>query len=140
MKEKIFEEIPFTVTNFLQCSTTINHRMECFNVTGEPDDDDPLNINIPKLEGMRIAEGFGISSDQFLSPLKVKKVNIGLPQNPKFANIGDYWDEYIVGKIIDLLHEFQDPFPTRFSEMKGIVGDLGKMKIPLRPDAKPIKQ
>ena len=45
-----------------------------------------------------------------------------------------------MGKIIDLLHEFQDLFPTIFFEMKGIVGDLGEMKIPLRPDAKPVKQ
>ena len=43
-------------------------------------------------------------------------------------------------EIIDLLHEFMDLFPTKFSEMKGIVGDLGEMKIPLRPNANPIKQ
>ena len=41
---------------------------------------------------------------------------------------------------MDLLHEFQDLFPTNFSEMKGIVGDLGEMKIALKLDAKPIKQ
>ena len=45
-----------------------------------------------------------------------------------------------MGKIIDLLHEIQDMFPTKFSEIKGIVGNLGKMKIPLRPDVKPVKQ
>ena len=45
-----------------------------------------------------------------------------------------------MGKIIDLLHEFQDLFPTKFSEMKEIVGDLSEIKIPLRPDAKPVKQ
>ena len=39
-------------------------------------------------------------------------------------------------KIIDLLHEYHDLFPTSFSEMKGIVGDLGDMKSPVRPDAK----
>ena len=43
-------------------------------------------------------------------------------------------------KITDLLHEYQDLFPSNFSEMKGIVGNLGEMKIPLRPDAKPSKQ
>ena len=43
-------------------------------------------------------------------------------------------------KIIDLLHEFQDPFPTKFSEMKGILGDLGEMKILLKPYAKPVRQ
>ena len=43
-------------------------------------------------------------------------------------------------KITDLLHEYQDLFSTNFSEMKGIVGDLGEIKIPLRPYAKPNKQ
>ena len=41
----------------------------------------------------------GISSDKFLKPLKINKVNIGSPENPKFANIGDYWDEETVAKI-----------------------------------------
>ena len=39
-------------------------------------------------------------------------------------------------KIIDLLHVFQYLFPTIFFEMKGILGDLGEIKIPLNPDAK----
>ena len=65
---------------------------------------------------------------------------IGSQENPKFANIKYYWDEETMGKIIDLLHEFQDLFPTKFSEMKGIVGYLGEMKIPLSPDAKLVRQ
>ena len=80
---------------------------------------------------MCTVEGSGISTDQFLKPLKIKKVNIGSPENPKFTNIGDYWDEEIVAKITDLLLEYQDLFPTSFSEMKGIVNNLGQMKIPL---------
>ena len=106
MKEKIFEEILVVVTNFHQCSTTIHHWMEYYNVIGEPDDDDPLDINLPESEGMHTVDGFVIYSDQFLSLLKIKKVNIGSPENPKFANIGDYWDDETVGKIIDLLHGF----------------------------------
>ena len=85
-------------------------------------------------------KGVRVSSDQFLSPLNIKKVNIGSFENPKFANIGDYRFNDTMEKIIDLLHEFQDLFPTKISEMKGIVSDLGEMKIPLRLDAKPIKQ
>ena len=61
-------------------------------------------------------------------------------ENLKFANIGDYWDDETVSKITDLLHEFWDFFPTNFLEMKGIVGDLPEMKIPLKPDAKPVKR
>ena len=58
-------------------------------------------------------------------PLKIRKVNIGTEENPKFASVGDYWDEETMAKITDLLHEFQYLFPTKFSKMKGIVGDLG---------------
>ena len=73
-----------------------------------------------------------------LQPLKLRKVNIGTEENPKFANIGDYWDNETMAQIIDLLHEFWDLFPMPFLEMKGILRDLGKMKISLKPDVKPI--
>ena len=43
-------------------------------------------------------------------------------------------------KISDLLHEFQDLFPMKFSEMEGILGDLGEIKTPLKPNAKPVKE
>ena len=45
-----------------------------------------------------------------------------------------------MGKITNLLHEFQDLFSTKFSEMKGIVGDVGEMKIPLKPDERHVKK
>ena len=83
---------------------------------GELNDLDPLEINIPKLKGIRTLEGVAMITDQFLKPLKIKKVNIGSVENPNFANIGDYWNEETMGKITDLLHEFQDLFPTKFSE------------------------
>ena len=41
MKEIMFEEIPVAATNFHQCKVTIHHWMECYNVTGEPDEEDP---------------------------------------------------------------------------------------------------
>jgi hypothetical protein len=47
-------------------------------------------------------------------------VNIGTEEKPKFVNIGDYWSEETIEKIVDLLREYQDLFPTNFSEMKGI--------------------
>ena len=43
-------------------------------------------------------------------------------------------------KITDLLHEFQYLFLIKFSEMKGILGDLGEMEIPLNPYVKPVQQ
>lgn len=66
-------------------------------------------------------------------------MNTGSDAQPKFVNIGDYWDEDIVDKVTELLREYQDLCPTKFSDLKGIVGDLGVMKITLKPDANPVK-
>ena len=56
------------------------------------------------------------------------------------ANIGDYSDDDTVGKVFELLIEYQDLFPTKFSELKGIIGELRVMKITLKPDACLVKQ
>ena len=69
-------------------------------------------------------------------PLKTKKINIGSEVQPKFAKIGDYWDEGIVDKVTELLREYQDLFVAKFSNLKGIVWDLGVMKITFKPDVK----
>jgi hypothetical protein len=45
-----------------------------------------------------------------------------------------------VESITELLCEYNDLFPTTFTEMKGIVGELGEMKIPLRAEVRPIRQ
>jgi hypothetical protein len=42
-------------------------------------------------------------------------------------------------KITELLHEYSDLFPATFSDMKGVARELGEMKIPLRPDARPVR-
>jgi hypothetical protein len=57
----------------------------------------------------------------------VKKFNIGRVENPKMASIGDYWDEKTIESITELLREYNDLFSTTFTEMKGIVGELGEM-------------
>jgi hypothetical protein len=72
--------------------------------------------------------------------MKVKKVNIGTVENTKMANIGDYWDEQTVESTTELLHEYGNLFPTTFTEMKGIAGELGEMNIPLRSEVRPIRQ
>jgi hypothetical protein len=85
-------------------------------------------------------KGPPIESEVISAPIKVKKVNIGTTEHPKMASIGDYWDEPTVESITELLREYSDLFPTTFTEMKGIAGELGEMKIPLRPEARPIRQ
>ena len=46
----------------------------------------------------------------------------------------------MVANITYLLHEYQDLFHTKFSEMEGMVSDLGEMKIPLEPNPKLVKK
>jgi len=54
--------------------------------------------------------------------------------------LDDYCDDAIVDKVAELLHEDQDLFSTKITDLKGIVGDLGMMKITLKPDVKLVKQ
>jgi hypothetical protein len=56
------------------------------------------------------------------------------------ANVGDYWDDATIDKITKLLHEYQDLFPTKFTNMNDIKGPMGEIKIPLKPNARPVKQ
>jgi hypothetical protein len=85
-------------------------------------------------------KGPPIESEVISAPIKVKKVNIGTVEHPKMAIIGDYWDETTIESITELLCEYSDLFPTTFTEMKGIARELGEMKIPLRPEARSIRQ
>jgi hypothetical protein len=41
-------------------------------------------------------EGPPIESEVIYAQIKIKKVNIGTVEQPKMANIGDYWDEKIL--------------------------------------------
>jgi hypothetical protein len=54
--------------------------------------------------------------------------------------MGDYWSDETIEKVAYLLHEYKDLSPTKFSEIKGIVGELREMKIQLKPGAKPVRQ
>jgi hypothetical protein len=85
-------------------------------------------------------KGPPIESKFISTPIKVNKVNIGIAEHPKMASIGDYWDAPTIESITELLHEYSDLFSTTFIEMKGIAGELGEMKIPLRPEVRPIRQ
>ena len=96
-------------------------------------------VHITEIKGERAVAGLEISHS-FSEPLKTVNVNIGTEEVPKFSSIGDYWDEKTVCKIIELLHEYQDLFSTKFTKMKGIAGELGEMTIPLKQDAKPVRQ
>jgi hypothetical protein len=115
--------------------------LSCYHVKEEASyEDDSHNIQIIEIEGEREVQGPYLDSEVFSAPIKVKKFNIGTTENPKMASIGDYWDEQTVERITELLREYNDLFPTKFIEMKGLAGELGEMKIPLKLDARPIRQ
>jgi hypothetical protein len=42
----------------------------------------------------------------YAQPLKTHKVNIGTTENPKFAQVGDYWNYEYVKKIAYLLSNY----------------------------------
>jgi len=48
------------------------------------------NIHITKIEGEREADDPSLDSKVFSAPIKVKKFNIGMNENPKMEIIGDY--------------------------------------------------
>lgn len=45
----------------------------------------------------------------------------------------------MVDKVTTLIHEYQELLPTKFTNLKGIIKDLGVMNIMLKPDVKPVK-
>jgi hypothetical protein len=85
-------------------------------------------------------EGPPLESKVFVVTIKVNTFNIGTDENPKMANIGDHWDEQTIESITELLREYSDLFPKMFTEMKGILGELGEMNIPLIYEARPVRQ
>jgi hypothetical protein len=113
----------------------------CYNVVEEDkeEDEDPRNVKIPKTEGECIVEGPQLELFVYAKPLRIHKVNIGVEDKPKFVKIIHYCNDEIMEKIVDLLRKYQDLFPATFSEMKGIVGELGEMNIPLKVDDKSMK-
>jgi hypothetical protein len=46
------------------------------------------------------------------------------------VNVGDYWNDETLEKIMDLLSEYYNMFPTKFLEMKGIDGEKGGRRLP----------
>ena len=72
--------------------------------------------------------------------VKTKEVNISNDDQPKMARIGDYWDDDKMAEIVNLLKEFQDVFSQDYKELKGLVQEMGEMKIDIKLDARPIKK
>jgi len=44
-----------------------------------------------------------------------------------------------MNEVHNLLHEYEDLFTQKLSELKGIKGAMGEIKIELKPDSRPMK-
>ena len=97
-------------------------------------------VNIAETKGQRDVKGPGVELPFIGQPINITKDNIGTEETPNLANVGDYWDVSTIDKITELLHEYRDLFPTKFTDMKGMKGPIGEMRIPLKPDARLVKQ
>lgn len=139
IKGNIFEEVFVPLHDIPIRDKQLQKVHECYNIITDNDEEDPRETNITESEGQCAVVGVPLENFKVGEPLKTKKVNIGTKENLKFAHIGDYWDKDTVEKITDLLQEYQELFPMKFSEMKGIIGDLGEMKIPLKEGVRTVK-
>ena len=72
--------------------------------------------------------------------VKTKEVDISNDDRPKMARIDDYWNEEKTTETINLLKEFQDVFAQDYKDLKGLVQEMGEMKMYIKLDARPVKK
>ena len=69
-----------------------------------------------------------------------KESDISNEVRPKMAKIGNYWSEEQTTEIVNLLKEFQDVFTRDYKYLKGLVHEMGEMKIDIKPDVQPVNK
>ena len=72
--------------------------------------------------------------------VKNREFDISNDDRPKIEKNGDYWSEAQTIEITNLLKEFQDVFARDYKDLKGLVHEMGEMKIDIKPDVRPIKK
>ena len=90
----------------LNQSRQLSQPLACYNVQVEDDEDDPQNINILESEGSREVRKPKIRDPNIMVPSKMKQVNIGTEEEPKYTMLGDYWDNATMEKVVKLLREY----------------------------------
>jgi hypothetical protein len=95
VRQKVFEEassLPMKQEED-EWTTPLQKLQSYYNINVD-DDDDPRKVNITEIEGQRNVEGLGVELPFIGHPIKIKKVNIGIEETLKLANVGDYWDAF----------------------------------------------
>ena len=72
--------------------------------------------------------------------VKTIEIDISNDKRPKMARIDNCWSEEQTTKIVNLLKEFQDVFARDYKDLKGLVKEMGEIKIDIKPEARPIKK
>ena len=72
--------------------------------------------------------------------VKTREFDTSNDHRPKIEKIGDYWSEPQTTEITNLLKEFQDVFSRDYKDLKGLVHEMGEMKIDIKPDVRPVKK
>ena len=72
--------------------------------------------------------------------VKTREFDISSDDQPKMAKIGDYWSEEKTIEIVNLLKKFQGVFARDYKDLKGLVHEMGEMKIDIKPDVRLVKK
>ena len=72
--------------------------------------------------------------------IKTREVDISNDDRPKIEKIGDYWSEAQTAEITNPMKEFQDVFVRDYKDLKGLLHEMGEMKIDVKPDVRPVKK
>jgi len=90
----------------------MQHALACYKLAIEGGDEESYDeelrhLDIRETKGEREVQGPELLIPDVTQPVQINKVNIGTEEQPKFANVGDYWDDETISKITELLREYQ---------------------------------
>ena len=71
---------------------------------GESDEEYLRHLEIKETEGDCEIHGPELQIPDAAKPLKIKKVNIGSKEHPKFSNVGDYWGNETISKVMGMFY------------------------------------
>ncbi|KAH9324997.1 hypothetical protein KI387_005175, partial [Taxus chinensis] len=96
-----FDEVEEKNAKLFEC---VYLKKEKGNMVYVVDEEEVENFDIDHLKGTReVLDSVDKEARVYHEPMKNKKVNIDMDVEPKVAIIGDYWYDFKVDKIIELL-------------------------------------
>ena len=80
--------------------------------------------------------------ERFVKPLmdEITTVNVGTEKDPRLVQIGSTLSSEERERLVALLKDFKDVFAWSYEDMPGIDPEIVQHRIPLDPEARPVKQ